>query len=281
MSHVLVTGATGNVGRPTLDALRALEVPAVAALRPGSTAELDVPTVPLDFEDPSTWDAALDGVDRLFLLRPPPISDVGSTLNAFVDHAGTQLEHIVFLSVVGAANNRFIPHAKVEEHLQQGPVPWTFLRAGFFAQNLCGPYQQDIRDEDRIYVPAGGGRVAWVDTRDLGEAAARAFLDPDARNQAWVLTGAETRSFSEVAAALSEQLGRTIRYEPAGVIGYLAHLRRDRELPWSPAIVYTILHLAIRWGGEDTVDPTLERVLGRPPRTIEQTIHDHLELWQR
>jgi len=278
--QVLVTGATGNVGRAALDALVARGVPAVAAVRPGSAADLPTPTVPLDFADPATWPAALDGVDRLFLLRPPAISDVGPTLNALVDAAADQLEHVVFLSVAGAEKNAVIPHAKVEAHLRAGPVPWTFLRAGFFAQNLCGPYRADIRDDDRIYVPAGRQPVSWVDTRDLGEAAAAAFLRDDARGAAWLLTGPEARTFADVAASLTRHLGRPIRYVPASIVGYLRHLR-GQGLPWGPALVYTVLHTAIRFGAEARVDPTLGDVLGRRPRTIDDTIRDHLDLWQR
>ncbi len=280
--RVLVTGSTGNVGAPVLHALRDLGAEAVAAVRPGSTELLeDVPTVPLDFTEPGTWDRALDGVDALFLLRPPAISDVGPTLNAFVDRGRDALQHVVFLSVAGVEKNRVIPHARVEAHLRAGPTPWTFLRAGFFAQNLCGAYREDIRDDDRLYVPAGHQPVSWVDTRDLGEAAARAFFDETARNQAWTLTGRVAQTFDEVAAALSSQLGRTIRYQAASIPGYLWHLRTRRGVPWAPALVYTVLHTAIRFGAERRVDPTLERVLGRPPRTIEDTIRDHLPLWQR
>lgn len=266
--RILVTGSTGNVGRHVVSSLVELGTD-------------PVPAVGLDFLDPSTWDRALDGVDGLFLLRPPAISDVGPTLNAFVDRGRGQLEHVVFLSVAGADANRFIPHAKVERHLRTVGIPWTFLRASFFGQNLCGPYREDIREDDRIYVPAGRQAVSWVDARDLGEAAAKAFMDREARFSAWTLTGGETRTFHEVANLLSRNLNRPIRYVPASLVGYLWHLRKRRELPWSAALVYTTLHLAIRFGAENRIDATLERVLGRPPRTIEDTIRDHLELWRR
>lgn len=276
--RVLVTGATGNVGRPTLEALRARGLAAVAAVRPGS-AMLDTPdTVALDFADPDTWPGALDGIDALFLLRPPAISDVESTLHAFVDRGADRLQQVVFLSVAGAEKNRFIPHAKVEAHLRAGPVPWTFLRAGFFAQNLCGPYRADIRDHDRLYVPAGLASVSWVDTRDLGEAAAIAFERPEARGAAWLLTGGEACAFHDVADRLTAELGRPIRYVPASILGYLAHLR-DQGLAWAPALVYTVLHTAVRMGAEARVDPTLGALLGRPPRTITDTIRDHRALW--
>lgn len=279
--RVLVTGATGQVGGAVVASLAARGVPVRAAVRPGSGEDLGVETVALDFEDPSTWDAALAGVDRLFLLRPPAISDVGPTLNALVDRAQEQLAHVVFLSVAGAEKNGFIPHAKVEAHLRQGPVPFTFLRAGFFGQNLCGAYRRDIAEDDRLYVPAGHAGVSWVDTRDLGEAAARAFELDEARGAAWLLTGGETRTFDEVAATLSAHLGRTVRYEPASVAGFALHQRRARGLPWSAVVVYTVLHTALRLGAEDRVDPTLARILGRAPRTIDDTIRDHTALWQR
>jgi uncharacterized protein YbjT (DUF2867 family) len=262
-----VTGARGNVGRPTVEALRARGVDVVAA-------GVDVP---FDFRDPTTWERALDGVDRLFLLRPPAISQVGLTLNALVDRA--RVEHVVFLSVVGAATNSIVPHAKVEAHLRAGPTPYTLLRAAFFAQNLTGPYRDDIREDGRVYVPAGAGAAAWVDTRDLGEVAAIAFLDPSARNAAWTLTGAEAVPFAQVAAALSDELGRPIRYEAASIPGYLRHLTGRRGLPLAQALVYLALHLGIRFGGEATVDPTLARVLGRPPRTVRDTIRDHRALF--
>ena len=279
--RVLVTGSTGNVGLHVVKSLIEIGVDAVAAVGPSSATHPDAPSVALDFLDPSTWPAALEGVDGVFLLRPPAISDVGPTLNAFVDAGRDRLRQVVFLSVAGAEKNTFIPHAKVEAHLRAGDTPWTFLRASFFGQNLCGPYRDDIREDDRIYVPAGHQPVSWVDTRDLGEAAARAFVESDARNAAWTLTGGETRTFDEVAQLLSDLLGRSIRYEPASIPGYLCHLRRARSLPWAPSVVYTVLHTAIRFGAESRVDPTLQRVLGRAPRTIEDTIRDHLHLWSR
>lgn len=279
--RVLVTGATGNVGAPVVQALTNLGIDVVAAIRPGHERLRDVGTVELDFAEPATWDAALDGVDRLFLLRPPAISDVQPTLNAFVDRGADRLRRVVFLSVAGAEKNSVIPHARVERHLTQGQVPWTLLRAGFFGQNLCGPYRDDIREDDRLYVPAGHQGVSWVDTRDLADAAAKALVDGTDECQAWTLTGRETRTFAEVAAVLSRHLGRPIRYEPASLPGYLCHLRRTRELPWGPAFVFTVLHTAIRLGAESRVDPTLERVLGRAPRTIDATIRDNLQLWVR
>lgn len=280
--RVLVTGATGNVGRPTVEALRARGHGVVAAVRAEDATPFgdQVDRAVLDFRDPSTWDRALDGVDGLFLLRPPAIADVGATLNPLVDRAVARgVSHVVFLSVVGAGQVKFIPHRTVEDHLRGKPTRWTFLRAGFFMQNLSTAYRDDVRRDDRLYVPAGTGAVAWVDTVDIAAAAAVAFDRGDtAAGQAWVLTGAEALTFAEVAVALSEVLGRPIRYEPATLLGYARHLQL-RGLPLGQVLVQAVLHTAIRFGREGVVDPTLAEVLGRAPMAMRGFLERERAAW--
>jgi len=83
-----------------------------------------------------------------------------------------------------------------------------------------------------------------------------------------------------VSPALTHALGRPIRYEPASIPGYLRHLRR-RGLRWGHAAIQTVLHVGLRFGHAQGVDPTLERLLGRPGRTIAQFVADHRGLWIR
>ncbi|SCF28019.1 SDR family oxidoreductase [Micromonospora mirobrigensis] len=281
---VLVTGATGNVGGAVARSLAAAGMPVrVAGL---DLAELrrrfpGVPAVRLDFADPGTFDPALADAGALFLLRPPQIARVGPTLNALVDAAVRhRVGHVVFASVTGADTNRVVPHHRVETHLRACGLPYTILRPGFFAQNLADAYRRDIREDDRIFLPAGNGRVAFVDTRDLGDVAAVVLADPAAHAGAgYTLTGPEALDFDQVAALLAEVLGRPIGYRPATVGGYLAHLRR-RGLPLVQALVQTVLHTGLRRGQAERVDPTLPHLLGRPPRTLRQYVQEHRELWR-
>ncbi len=280
---VLVTGATGNVGRAVVAALATRGIPVRAATRsPAHAAPGDggVPTARLDFADPSTF-GAVAGARAVFLVRPPAISDTRHTLVPFIDEARRQgVEQVVFLSVAGAAHNVLVPHHAVERHLasQRG---WTILRPGFFAQNLEDAYRRDILEDDRIYVPAGRGRVAFVDVRDIAELAAMVLEAPAAHERAaYTLTGPEALGFGETAAALGEAIGRVIRYEPASIIGYLAHLRR-RGAPWAQAAVQTVLHAGLRVGQGARVDPTLARLLGRPPGTLRAYVQDRHRVWER
>jgi len=284
VAPVLVTGATGNVGRHVTEGLRQLGVPFLAggtdAGRLRRVLGEGVATRHLDLADPRTYRAAVQGARGLFLLRPPPIANVSETLNVLVDEAlAAGVEHVTFLSVDGADRQRWVPHHAVEVHLLGRGVSATILRPGFFAQNLGDAYAADIRDRDEIVVPAGRGRVSFVDVRDVGELAARTFADASLRRQAWTLTGPAALDFGEVAAILATALGRPIRYRPASIRGYAIHLRRHR-LPWMQVLVQTVLHVGLRWGNASRVDPALGRLLGRPPRALQQYVADHLALWK-
>jgi uncharacterized protein YbjT (DUF2867 family) len=287
--RVLVTLASGNVGREVVRALGAHGVAVRAAGRAGEAPAEGggggngggVEAVRFDFRDPATFGPALEGCEGLFLLRPPAIRDVGPTLNALVDRArGAGARHVVFLSVAGAGKNPLVPHHAVERHLRRGPGAYTLLRPGFFAQNLGDAYRRDLVERSRLNVPAGRGAASFVDVRDVAEVAALAFGDPGAHaSRAYALTGPEALTFDEAARVLSEELGRPVRYEPASVAGYARHLA-SRGLPDAQIAVQTVLHVGLRFGQAAAVDPTLGRLLGRPGRTLRAYVRDHRALWR-
>ena len=281
---VLVVGASGNVGAATVRALLERGIP----VRRGVTDPSRLPaveggeTVELDLFRPETFGPAVAGAAGLFLLRPPPVSKVGPTLNALTEAAvAAGVEHVVFSSVAGADANRVVPHHRVETHLRSHTPSWTILRPGFFAQNLGGAYRRDIVQDDRIYLPAGVGRVAFIDTRDIGDVAAAVFADPGPhRGKGYTLTGPRAVTFDEVAALLTAVVGRTVIYQPASVLGYARHLR-GQGLPLAQVAVQTVLHTGLRRGDAEAVDQTLSLLLGRPARTIEDYVREHADTWKR
>jgi uncharacterized protein YbjT (DUF2867 family) len=281
--EVLVTGATGNVGREVVRLLRERAVPVRVTARPGSQREANgVETVPFDFANRHTFAAAARGCGAVFLLRPPAVADTRKTLNPFIDAARRQgVEHVVFLSVAGAQKNPLVPHRAVEKHLLASGLLWTILRPGFFAQNLGEHYRRDIARDDRLFVPAGRGKASFVDVRDVAEVAAAALLAPgEHAGKAYTLTGAEAVSFDEAARILSQALHRPIRYVPASVAAYVAHLRRAGAGAAQIA-VQTLLHVGLRLGQAEAVDPMLGELLGRAPRTLGDYVRDHVHLWAR
>jgi len=282
---IVVTGATGNVGSAVAHSLLKRDIsvrlagPRVDVLRqqyPG------VEAVELDLLNSATFARAIQGATGLFLIRPPAIARVRRTVNAFIDHAvSQQIRHIVFSSVAGAGANRLIPHTRIESHLRASNSNWSILRPGFFSQNLAEAYRQDIGEDDRIYLPAGEGKVAFIDTRDIGEAAAHVLANPAAHvGQIYHLTGPESLDFSQVADILSEYLQRPIRYEPATIPGYIWHLRRRRCLSLQRTMVQTILHAGLRRGAAESVNSALSELLQRDPRTLKEFIREHVPVWR-
>ena len=101
-------------------------------------------------------------------MRWPHISNIERDMKAAIDYAiQSGVKHIIFLSLLGAEKNKIVPHAKVEKLLLNGPVDYTLLRCGFFRQNLSTTHRQDIQTFDDIFIPAGKGKTAFIDVRDI------------------------------------------------------------------------------------------------------------------
>lgn len=278
---VFVTGGTGNVGREVVRALVAVGAPVRMAVHRSAwvTPPSGVTAVELDFRRPATFAPALKGVRRLFLMRPNPVLAVKSTLNRLLDAAAEAgVEFCAFLSVAGADRNRFVPHHAVEQHLRDSRIQWTMLRPAFFAQNLSGPYRKDIID-GTIFLPAGSGRVTYVDAYDIGDVAARVLLDPKEHvGQAYHLTGKDSLTFHELAALLTEELARPVTYHPASLVEYWRHCNR-RGYGLVESLAYTGIHASLRGGSGAATDLTLGNLLQRSPRTVRQFIAEHRAVW--
>lgn len=188
------------------------------------------------------------------------------------------MRHVTFLSLLGV--NRAMPHWRIERDIVAAGVPHTFLRAAFFMQNLETAYRDDIRDRDRIRLPAGRGRTSFVDARDVAEVAARTLQDPAVhRGRAYDLTGAAAHGYGHAAALLSATLARPVTYEPIGLWTYWRELRAE-GWPRSYRIVQTAINLAARLGLAARVTPKLGRLLGRPPTTLARYVEDLRDVWR-
>jgi len=279
---IFVTGASGNVGSAIVEQLRDRQIPfrqgSRQAASPMATAHGEI--VPFNFLKPDTFAPAIQGCEGIFLLRPPALSDTKKDLLLFIDFAYREgIRQIVFVSVAGAGDNPLVPHHAVEQYLRRRSQGWTILRPGFFAQNLGDAYRPDIVEQNRLFVPAGTGRVAFIDVRDIAEVAITALMAPATHHaQTYTLLGPEALTFHQVAALLSRELGRAIAYEPASIPGYLSHLWH-RGLPLEQAIVQTILHVGLRFGQAATIDDTLPKLLGHAPRLMQDYLRDYRHLW--
>ena len=281
---IVVTGPNGNVGTELVRMLVAQkDMPfRIAAHTPGKITKLygpDINRTRFSFAERSTWDATLEGVSTLFLLFPLPHPRTArSWMVPFVEAAvKAGCQHIIYISVPGADETKFVPHYTVERAIEQSGVAYTFLRAAFFSQNLCRDittHAVDIALHNQIFVPAGRGVTSFIDSRDVAELAVQIMRDPSQhRNQAYIVTGPEKLDFYAVADIFTEVLGRKINYAAPSLWAFWRRLRP--RVTWDTLFFMCIVYSLTRYGRNAPMTDTLPRLLGREARTMRQFVEDY------
>lgn len=275
-----MTGATGTVGRALLDHLVAAGHHVRAGVRDPDTADLPaaVEVVELDFTDPATAGPAVAGVDRIFLMRPPAISDVSTAMGPLIAAAAARrVRRVVVLSVMGV--NPALPHWRMERMVTASGVPMTALRPAYFAQNLLTAFGQDITLRSELPLASGNGKVSFVDTRDVAAVAATVLSDLAAHGtDPLTLTGPQALTFTDAAGLLTRELRRPVRYLRQGLWQRRRQLRH-RGMDPAYVRVQLIIDITTRLGLARKITQDVPRILGRPATTLQQFIHDHRGAW--
>jgi uncharacterized protein YbjT (DUF2867 family) len=279
---IFVTGASGNVGSELIRLLQRDKHSLRIADRQSSVQQASdgIVAVPFDFGTPASFKAALAGVERLFLMRPPAISNVRRYIFPVIDAAREAgVKHIVFLSLIGVEKNRIVPHYKIEQHIIASGLDYTFLRAGFFMQNLNTTHRREIKERDEIFIPAGIGKTSFIDVRDIAAVAACALTQAGHANQTYELTGAEALDYHQVAALCSGILSRTITYRNPSLRQFV---RRQRALntPWPFVLVMAGIYTTVRLGLAARITADTWHVLGRAPVSFNEYVVDYQAAWE-
>ncbi|HEV2922373.1 MAG TPA: SDR family oxidoreductase, partial [Actinomycetota bacterium] len=239
MHTTLVTGATGNVGSAVVGELAARGMPVRAFVRdPARAAAALGPDLELavgDFADPASIQAALEGIDVVFLAcgNLPPQLDYETNVIDAAARAGVR--RLVKLSALGAEPGSRVAfwdwHARIERHLEASGVPSVVLRPRYYMTNLLG-FVETIRSTGTVFAPAEGVKVPMIDPRDVAATAA-ALLAGDAHDgRTYELTGSEPVTFTDVAAHLSEVTGRQVRFVPVPEVAALEGLGQAGVPDW-------------------------------------------------
>lgn len=283
MSRILVIGSTGNVGREVARKLRSLKADVVCGVRDVESARellgAEFEFVPFDFEDATSVDAVLRGTSSVFLMYPPMLGGT-SKLQQFLRAAQTyQVKHVTYLSVKDVQYMPFIPHYHNEKSIRQSGLSYSFLRAGYFMQNLNMFLLNEIRDHGRIYIPAGHGKTSFIDIRDIAEVAALTLMDAQSHSRvSYTLTGNIALDFFDVANIMTRELSRAITYaRPSGQ--EFRKYMYERGLDKGLVDLIARLHFFTKIGLAKGVAPDFARITGHAPGTVEQYVHDYREIW--
>ncbi|TVT53829.1 ergot alkaloid biosynthesis protein [Amycolatopsis rhizosphaerae] len=271
----LVIGATGTTGSRTAAQLTAAGQRVKAASR-RATPVAGAEPVPFDWYDPATHPAALDGVDRVYLIPPVGDSDPATIMLPFLQQARIAGVHRAVLLSSSAIPEGGPAVGRVHEALPDLFEQWAVLRPSWFMQNFTGAHAHalSIRDEGIIWSATESGRVGFVDAEDIAAVAVRALTGEQAPNTDLVLTGPEALGYDDIAAIVTEVTGRPVVHRR---LSY--EQMRDRlttQVPWEFATILAGLDRAIAEGAEDRVTDTVQRLTGRPPCTFQALLEKEM-----
>jgi uncharacterized protein YbjT (DUF2867 family) len=251
----LVLGATGKTGRRIVERLEARDVP----VRIGSRSA----PVPFDWEDPSTWAKALQGVEAIYLSYFPDLATPGApeaveSLTAMAVKAGVR--RMVLLSGRGEPEAQ-----RCEEIVRALPVEWTIVRASWFAQNFSESYFLDPILAGEVELPAGDVGEPFVDADDIADVAVAALTEPGHAGQLYEVTGPRLLTFAEAIAEIGRACGREIRYRQIPVTQY-ADMMAQMQVPQPIISLVTYLFGEVLDGRNASTTDGVMRALKRAPR---------------
>lgn len=284
---ILVVGSTGNVGSKIVRELSTRKVAFRALVRkPTDRDRLQAQGVDAalgDITQAESVRSALKGIQRLYLLSPSSerLADIES---AIVDEARKEgVQHIVKHSVLGADIHASCPltsvHAYAEEAIKASGIPYTFLRLNSFMQNFATTHTWSIIAQNAFYESLAHARVSHVDTRDVATAAANILTETGHEGRTYDITGPEALSNDQIAAKLSNIVGREIRYEPISDEAMQQGLSAAGFSQWYANAVVE-LYRFFRQGGGAPVTPDLEQLIKRKPLTLDNYLQEHIQQFQ-
>jgi uncharacterized protein YbjT (DUF2867 family) len=277
---ILITGATGKVGKELVRLLTDQGAPVRALVRDerklaALSSQLEIAVGDLD--KPETLDAAMQGIRSLFLVTP----DTSQVVNLLDAARRAGVRHVVKLSTI-EADRSLGPgkwHREQERLIEASEMDWTFLRPTMMMVNTVEWWADMIKNQDAVYFPGGKGKVSPVDPRDVAAVACAVLTQPGHAGQIYPLTGPEVLTIGEMVQTIGRVLGKRLRYVSVPSIMAAIWMRKS-GLPGYvvKALVETLG--ALRRNEYAYVTDAVERVVGCPPRSFETWCREHITAFQ-
>jgi len=274
---IVVTGATGQLGRHVVEGLRERGVKFAAGAR-NTAVDLGVEVRELDYNRPETIDAAFRGAEQVLFISG---SEVGQRLpqhTAVVEAAkNAGVRHIVYTSCLHADTTEWVvapDHKATEQLIRASGIPYTFLRNGGYNEN----------DTERIKLAAqfgvvstaaADGRVASAARKDFADAAVAVLTQPGHENKVYELAGDTAWSYDELAAEIAKVTGRPVEHRSLPVPDF-QRLLTEQGLPAEIAGFVAALDNNVATGQIDDTIGELSALIGRPTTPIGVTVNEVL-----
>ena len=251
----LILGGTGKTGRRVAERLAARGLP----VRIGSRAAAPA----FDWDDRSSWPAALDGVRAAYIAYQPDLAVPGAS-DPIGDFArlsvGLGVKRLVLLSGRGEPEAQ-----RSEEAVIASGADWTILRCSWFAQNFSESFMRDMVLSGEVALPVGDVGEPFVDADDIADAAVAAFTDDRHIGQLYELTGPRLLSFRDAVAEIAAASGRDVRFTEIAPADFEAGMV-SAGLPADLVALLMMLFTEVLDGRNAQVADGVERALGRPAR---------------
>jgi uncharacterized protein YbjT (DUF2867 family) len=271
---ILLTGATGTIGKATVAALQNTGKQFRVAVRsPQQIQTKGVETVALDLNDLDSYLPAMQRAEKLFLLTPNSERQVGYVVQAIATAKRAKVKHITRLSVMRADADPGIIlgrlHFAAERELKASGIAWTVLRPTFLMQNFINYYGVNPNQDSEVYLPHGRGEAAWVDASDVGEAAAKMLATGGYEGKVFELTGPEPITTKDVLTILGEEFGH--RYTYVDVPEDVARkAMEEMKMPLWLVDGFMELHALVKYGYAAGLANGVQTILGREPHTLRE-----------
>ncbi|MFD9125716.1 SDR family oxidoreductase [Kitasatospora sp. NPDC059571] len=279
---IVVTGATGQLGRLTVEALLRRGIPAAEIIATGrdttgikDLAERGVTVRRADFTDPAGLTAAFAGADRLLLVSASiPVHERVANHRRVIDAAtAAGVSLLAYTSTTHADTATTVigaTHGETEQYLRERDIPSVLLRNGWYLENYTGRLPQ-ILQNGTLVGAAGHGRISAASRADYAEAAAAVLAGEGHTGAVYELGGDESFTLTELAAAISTTTGKHITYTDLPVTE-LARALTAAGLPADMAEVLADADLGLSRGEMHTDTGDLHRLIGHPPTTLTQAL---------
>jgi len=280
---ILVTGATGNLGKATINSLlnKGIPVNDITALVRDETKAAEFKSKGIqvkvgDYEDFESLKSAFQGVDKLLL-----ISSSSDIVHRFEQHKNaidaaieTGVGHIIYTSFDMKNLKQSIMgkevqyHAYTADYLKQIAIPYTLMANTMYADMIPFLAGKDIL-HDGVSIPAGDGKTPFLPITEMAESNAVVLTTPGHENKEYVIAAETAYSFAEIAEQLSDITGKTISYYQPEVGSYVARLVQD-GFPEDDAAYLARFAGAIAKGEFDTNKSDVKQLLGRSPISLKE-----------